>query len=69
MTKLNYDKFEEWFRSTCTCLDEDEILELLEVNMQESIDGEDFIFVNSQTQHDWEVWCNAIIYNEGIKCK
>lgn len=60
MADIEYDKFEAWFRSTATCLDEDEIKERLKVDMQESIDSEDWIFENTETQHDWEVWNAAL---------
>jgi len=56
MTKLEYDRFEAWFRSTCTCLEEHEITELLKVDLQETVDTNGFVFENSGTQHDWEVW-------------
>lgn len=57
---LEYDKFEAWFRSTCTCLEEDEIQERLKVDLQESIDTEGWVFENQETQHDWDVWLAAL---------
>ncbi len=54
--QIEYDRFESWFRSTCTCLDDHEISERLQVDLQETIDTEEIVFLNPETQHDWEVW-------------
>lgn len=56
MSKLEFDRFEEWFRASCTCLEDDEIDERLKVDLQETVDTEEFVFTNLETQHDWEVW-------------
>lgn len=67
MPQLEFDRFEAWFRSTCTCLEDDEINELLKTDLQESIDTEQFVFSNSETQHDWEVWQAAS--DEQLRCE
>ena len=64
---LEFDRFEAWFRSSCTCLEENEIDDLLKIDVQETIDTDEFVFLNSETQHDWEVWQAAVSHDQPAK--